>query len=595
MGLQDALKKTLSGRSPMLAQSTMSGHHGPHQIIRHRGQREPRSLGSPFNLEANKTTLLKEITAGLLGWLAVTTSLSFYAKLFVGEEEHSLGATVEGFMLVAGVSTILMGCIANLPIIVAPSVLYASSGSLPLGGFLAAQFISNIIAAMVIGSMVHLVVVSNIPSALRVGVGCGISTLVSVLGLRSMGILERDSFELLDLDWKNIMGLLVVTFSCIPWTSKYKWHLVVGIPILITMVAYAISDESKFDGYQSGTPLSDWDAGTVGALSFGEVTKDPFNFGFYIVRTSVSIVINVSSILLVLLDAICLQDMRKVFKAMDREVHEIIGTTQKFRIMAFLVPILSMAGNLLGTTTQAVFVQSMVCVLAGARTGLSTIVTGVCFLLSMVLWPLHEVLAPGHVTGALTILMAIRSLASIRDINLAYPPNALALGMPILLIPFSFNFVDGLSIAMVMTFICEQGMKISLWREIHLTPDAPDDVSYIGQSHAFDKIGSMRDGTRFMDLPNVSHVVKRQLSYDGSMTAEPTDDGQDVDAATAEEGKQDLELDGGAGSNHNSTVPMSAFPESNVVAKISKDPAVHPAFALIALLQLVLTHINNQR
>ncbi|CAN0469880.1 unnamed protein product [Discosporangium mesarthrocarpum] len=67
-----------------------------------------------------------------------------------------------------------------------------------------------------------------------------------------------------------------------------------------------------------------------------------------------------------------------------------------------------MAGNLMGVTTQAAFVQSLVCVFGGARTGLATSVTGVCFLLSVVLWPIHPVLAPGHVTGALMILITIR-------------------------------------------------------------------------------------------------------------------------------------------------------------------------------------------
>ena len=40
---------------------------------------------------------------------------------------------------------------------------------------------------------------------------------------------------------------------------------------------------------------------------------------------------------------------------------------------------MSLIGNLLGVTTQAAFVQSMIVVFAGGKTGLSAVVTGALF------------------------------------------------------------------------------------------------------------------------------------------------------------------------------------------------------------------------
>ena len=47
--------------------------------------------------------------------------------------------------------------------------------------------------------------------------------------------------------------------------------------------------------------------------------------------------------------------------------------------MAFAIPMMSVIGNLLGVTTQAAFVQSMIVVFAGGKTGLSAVVTGALY------------------------------------------------------------------------------------------------------------------------------------------------------------------------------------------------------------------------
>lgn len=44
--------------------------------------------------------------------------------------------------------------------------------------------------------------------------------------------------------------------------------------------------------------------------------------------------------------------------------------------MACVVPLMSFTGNLMGVTTQAAFVQSMIVLFVGGRTGLSAVVTG---------------------------------------------------------------------------------------------------------------------------------------------------------------------------------------------------------------------------
>ncbi|CAM9606327.1 unnamed protein product, partial [Choristocarpus tenellus] len=223
-----------------------------------------------------------------------------------GDDDYSVNATGEGFLLAAALSTVMMGVITNLPIIVAPSVLYTRRSSFSVGDILAAQFVSNFCAAVVMGSALRLSLVSYIPTALRVGAGCGISILVSALGGRSMGLLTANDFALPKFTWELALGLLIITGSCISWPTRQKWPLLVGIPIAVTTIVYAVFDRSKFEGYSSFSPLSEWSNGTMGLISFNGFLETGF-YWIYILRTSFSIVINVSSILLILVDAICLQ------------------------------------------------------------------------------------------------------------------------------------------------------------------------------------------------------------------------------------------------------------------------------------------------
>lgn len=73
------------------------------------------------------------------------------------------------------------------------------------------------------------------------------------------------------------------------------------------MLVYAMTDRTKFEDFSSeNTPLSNMGEGSLGVVSFSEIWDAPKQHCFYIVRMVVSITINISSILLVLIDAVCL-------------------------------------------------------------------------------------------------------------------------------------------------------------------------------------------------------------------------------------------------------------------------------------------------
>ncbi|CAM9290189.1 unnamed protein product [Choristocarpus tenellus] len=257
------------------------------------------------------------------------------------------------------------------------------------------------------GSALRLCLMPRIPTSLRVGASCGISILFSVLGGRSMGLLVADGSGLPKLTWQLALGLLAITGSCISWPTRIKWPVTIGLPLAVSITVYAVNEHSRFQDYSNLSPVSEWNEGTVGLISFSDLSEDR-QYWFYILRTSFSVVINMTSILLILADVIWQQDMPKVFEDMaESDDHKAVDLSKKVRVMGTIIPALSMMGNVLGVTTQAASIETIVTVFAGGRTGLTSVITGTLFTVSMFIWPLHAVLAPGHVTGALGIIISI--------------------------------------------------------------------------------------------------------------------------------------------------------------------------------------------
>lgn len=110
----------------------------------------------------------------------------------------------------------------------------------------------------------------------------------------------------------QVIGLAIVTTACVKTSPKNitkQFILVAGAPVLVTMVVYAVIDPSKFQGYSTAEnpPLSNWGGGSFGLIDFSQLWKTPSQHWFYIVRTFSSVIINICSILLVLIDAVCLE------------------------------------------------------------------------------------------------------------------------------------------------------------------------------------------------------------------------------------------------------------------------------------------------
>nr|HRC53267.1 NCS2 family permease [Bacillota bacterium] len=101
-------------------------------------------------------------------------------------------------------------------------------------------------------------------------------------------------------------------------------------------------------------------------------------------------------------------------------------------------------GALLGTSTVTTYVESSAGIAEGGRTGLTAIVVGVLFLVSLVFAPLAGMI-PTEATAPALIIVGVLMMLPVREIDWSDFSEAFPAFMTIAMMPFAFSISDGIS------------------------------------------------------------------------------------------------------------------------------------------------------
>jgi AGZA family xanthine/uracil permease-like MFS transporter len=107
-------------------------------------------------------------------------------------------------------------------------------------------------------------------------------------------------------------------------------------------------------------------------------------------------------------------------------------------------------GSLFGSSPVTAFVESGAGIQEGGRTGLTAIVTGLCFFISLFFAPIFASIPPWATGGAL-ILVGCMMMRGVLAINWNYPGDAIPAFVTLMFMPFSYSIAYGL-IAGIMSY-----------------------------------------------------------------------------------------------------------------------------------------------
>ena len=122
------------------------------------------------------------------------------------------------------------------------------------------------------------------------------------------------------------------------------------------------------------------------------------------------------------------------------------------------------AGAVLGTSTTTTFVESSAGVGAGARTGLSSVVTGFLFLISILFAPIFKAI-PGFATAPALIFVGFLMISAIVKIDFEDLTEAIPAYLCLIAMPLMYSIAEGIAIGVIsyviINLICGKAKKIT--------------------------------------------------------------------------------------------------------------------------------------
>ena len=140
------------------------------------------------------------------------------------------------------------------------------------------------------------------------------------------------------------------------------------------------------------------------------------------------------------------------------------GKLPKIKEVLLADAVATTAGAVLGTSTTTTFVESSSGIAEGARTGLASIVTGLLFLVSIVLAPIF-IAIPGFATAPALIYVGFLMLAPILDIKFDDLTEAIPAYIALLSMPLLYSISEGIAFGVisyvVINLISKKSEKIT--------------------------------------------------------------------------------------------------------------------------------------
>jgi len=142
-----------------------------------------------------------------------------------------------------------------------------------------------------------------------------------------------------------------------------------------------------------------------------------------------------------------LYSMARFCGAIDERTQDFEGSAVAYLVDAFGISI----GSLLGVPPVTAYIESGAGISEGGATGLTAIVTGLCFFISVFFAPIFASIPP-WATGCTLIIVGSLMAKSAKDINWSYIGDAIPAFLTIAIMPFTYSIAYGL-IAGIMSYI----------------------------------------------------------------------------------------------------------------------------------------------
>ena len=402
---------------------------------------EGSGLDSFFKLTERGTSVGTEIRAGVTTFL-VMAYIIFVTPLILGEAGLDPVAVGAGTALVAGLLSILMGVVANYPIAMAAGLginaavafgLVLGQGLTPAGAMGVIVLEGIIVAALVLVGLRE-AIMSAVPLSLKRAIGVGIGLFILFIGFESGGLVGPGT-PVVEFIFPNTMGawltLVGLLITVVLYVRKVPGALVISI--LATAAVGLIIGFTEFPDTFTATPsfdtLGDFDLGNVFTqLGFVAAALTIFSFmltDFFDTMGTATAIVE------------------------QADLAEEDGSIPDVGRLLFVDSLGAAVGGAAGVSSNTSYIESAAGVAEGGKTGLTSVVVGVLFLVAIFLSPLAG-LIPAEATAPVLILVGFLMSSLIKGIDFDDIEEGFPALLTIVLMPLTFSITVGIGAGFVM-------------------------------------------------------------------------------------------------------------------------------------------------
>lgn len=428
-------------------------------------------LEKMFKLKDNKTTVKTEIVAGITTFMTMAYILALNPAILSDGTGMDPVAVLLATALASFVGCFAMAFLANYPFALAPGLglnayfAYTICGKMGYSWQFAllAVFIEGIIFIILSLTNVREAIFNAIPLQLKKGVSVGIGLFVAFIGLQNAGIIVGGStlVELIDFtsDFKTtgisallaVIGLLIIS---ILYIKKVKGSILIGI-----FATWILGLLCQFTGlYEGSSLIPSWSSFNLGAI--GKTFGQCFNVSFDNVKVFDFIVIIFSFLFVDIFDTLgTLIGVANKADMLDKD-----GKLPRIKQALLADAIATSVGALFGTSTTTTFVESSSGVSEGGRTGLTAAVTGILFLVAIVLSPIF-IAIPGFATAPALIFVGFLMVSAVVEIDFNDLTEAIPAYLCLIFMPLAYSISEGIAAGIisyvVINAVCGKAKKIA--------------------------------------------------------------------------------------------------------------------------------------
>ncbi len=420
-------------------------------------------LDGYFQISNRGSTVRTEVVAGVTTFMTMAYILFLNPLILsVPDAQGTVlapGAVLTVTALAAGLMTIAMGALSNYP--------FAIAAGLGLNGFVAFTLVATqgltwpeaMGVIVVEGVVIFLLVLTKfrqavmdaVPLPLKHAIAVGIGLFIAIIGLVDAGFVNTTGLPVppLQLGSNNelvgwpvgvfLIGLLLIIYLYI---RKVPGSLLVGI--LVTTAVAIVVNELFLEGTGFGetarlqNPVDFPDGDNFSLIG-------DFSFGFF---SALGIIPALLAVFTVMLSDFFDTMGTAIGLGREAELLDDQGRLPGIDRVLYVDSAAAAVGGAFSASSNTTYIESASGIAAGGRTGLTAVVTGGLFLLSIFLAPLAEII-PIQAAAPALVLVGFLMMTAIKEIDFADLEIAIPAFLTMIVMPFTYSITNGIGAGFV--------------------------------------------------------------------------------------------------------------------------------------------------